>query len=448
MDKHAGARQRMLEAPMWGVLVRLAVPGTAGALIQSTISIVEGVYLGMLGRVELAGVALVFPLYMLINMLSSGAVGGAVAGATARAVGANDRKGAEVILRLSMLIGLGGGAFMAAIVLGFGTVIFTWLGGQGAVLEVALHYSAPLFTGAFCMWLFNMLCSVLRGTGDTLRPAYGFSIVTGSHALIAAVLIFGWGPVDAYGAFGAGLALPLAFALGFLYLAFYFLRGKAAIRWRLGAIPARVALPVVRAGLLAGSQSFLTIGTALVATALIGRLGVAWLAGYGIGVRLEFLMIPVIFGIGAALIGMVGANVGAGQRARAISIAWRGTGAAAVMVGGIGLLCAAFPDLWLGMFTDDAETLVAGRAYLRIVGPVYAFFGLGLCLYFASQAMNSLIWPVLGALLRLAIIAVGGIVMTANDWISPESVFATVGLAMFTYGAFVAVTLRLGPWRR
>ncbi len=442
----------MLSGPVGPTLARLAVPGIAAALTQSTLTVVEGIYLGMLGTVELAGVALVFPIYMLINMLSAGAVGGAVAGATARAMGAEDHVRAETILRLSMVIGLSGGAIMAAIVIGFGPAIFTLLGGSGAVHEVARVYSVPLFMGAVFMWLFNMMCSVLRGTGDTLRPAIGFTLIAVCHAALAAILMFGFGPVlgievPALGVLGAGIALPAAFMIGMIYTGWHIVSGRAAVNWRLGTIPGAVAFPVVRAGLLAGSQSFLTIGTALVVTAIVGRLGVAWLAGYGIGTRLEFLMIPIIFGIGAGLIGMVGANVGAGQRCRAISIAWKGTAIAALIIGAIGGFCALFPDLWLSLFTDDPDTIVAGRAYLRIVGPFYAFIGVGLCLYFASQALNSLIWPVMGALVRLGIVAIGGWTLSALNMITPETVFITVGVSIFAYGTFNAVALRLGPWK-
>ena len=178
----------MLSGPVGPTLARLAVPGIAASLTQSSLTVVEGIYLGMLGTVELAGVALVFPIYMLINMLSAGAVGGAVAGATARAMGAEDHGRAETILRLSIVIGLTGGGLMAVIVIGFGATIFTLLGGTGQVHDVAMTYSGPLFVGAVFMWLFNMMCSVLRGTGDTLRPAIGFTLIAICHAVLAAIL--------------------------------------------------------------------------------------------------------------------------------------------------------------------------------------------------------------------------------------------------------------------
>ncbi len=60
------------------------------------------------------------------------------------------------------------------------------------------------------------------------------------------------------------------------------------------------------------------------------------------------------------------------------------------------------------MFTDDPAVLAAGAVYLRLVGPSYGFFGLGLALYFASQGAGRLLWPLLAGFTRLVLAAVGG----------------------------------------
>src|SRR5207247_1081704 len=117
------------------------------------------------------------------------------------------------------------------------------------------------------------------------------------------------------------------------------------------------------------------------------------LAGYGMGVRLEYLLIPLVFGFGSALVTMVGTNFGAGQRARAGRVAWTGAAMAAGATEAIGLAAAFFPHSWLGLFTNEPAVLAAGAAYLRVVGPAYGFFGLGLALYFASQGAGRLLWP-------------------------------------------------------
>ena len=436
-------RTRLLNGPILATLAALAAPNIAASFIQSSISIVEGVYLGLLGTVELAGAALVFPLFMLTTMYSSGAIGGAVAGMTARAVGAGDRERSEAILRAAILVAVVMSLIMATVILLFGTPFFRLLGGTGEVLDTAEIYASRLFAGIVALWLFNMTASVLRGSGDTLRPAVGLSLILMVHAAVSWLLIveLGWGVA------GAGLALPIAYAAGTVFLAGWVLVGRAAVQARWGTVAWSVLGPLLRQGGLAALQSTLTVAMALMVTAIVGRLGVHWLAGYGIGVRLEFLMIPIIFGIGGALIPMVGVNVGAGRRERAIRIAWAGVAVAVFAVGSFGLIFAVQPEWWSRLFTAEPETLAATALYLRIVGPFYGFFALGLCLYFASQGLDSLAWPVIGTALRLLLVVGGGLLLLAVDAASPAAIFSVVAGAMVVYGLFIAAALKLGPWR-
>lgn len=420
-----------------------------GVVMQSMIGIVEAWFLGQLGRTALAGIALVFPMVMLQNMFSAGAVGGAIAGATARALGANDQDQAEAVLRAAIFIAIGGSVLMVALFIGFGTSFYGLLGGQGEVLAAALAYSDLLFSGVAALWLFNMLSSVLRGLGDTVRPALALCLVTAVHASLAWLLIGGIGPIPAFGMQGAALAMVLAYFAGTIGLLFHMLGRHAVLKLRLtGGVPGWLLGQILKAGTLAASQSALTIAAFLLITAMMGGLGTAALAGYGIGARIEILMVPVIFGFGGAMIAMVGTNVGAGLRDRAIGIAWRGCFASALIVGAIGLTLALMPALWAELFTDDVEVMSITRTYLQIVGPCYVFFGLGLSSYFASQGMRSLFFPVLSAWLRFALIAIGFAILVAMDAFSAIPAFWIVAGAMVFYGCFAAVSLHLGPWKR
>ena len=113
----------------------------------------------------------------------------------------------------------------------------------------------------------------------------------------------------------------------------------------------------------------LTNLTVVLMTGLVGPFGTAALAGYGMGARLEYLQIPLVFGMGSALVAMVGTNVGAGQIARAERIAWTGAGIAAGVTASIGLLAAAFPRVWLGLFTADPQVQAAGVTLSPDRGP-------------------------------------------------------------------------------
>ncbi|NQW08766.1 MAG: MATE family efflux transporter [Alphaproteobacteria bacterium] len=437
------ARSRLIDGPIGPTLVWLAAPNMLAAFVQSLISVVEGWLIGGLGIIALAGAALVFPLFMLTTMWSAGAIGGAVAGATARALGADDRAQGEAVLRAALVIALAGAAGMAVLIVGFGAVLFMALGGDGAVLQAALAYSRPLFVGIVAVWLFNIAASVLRGSGDTTRPAIALIVIATVHAPLAWVLIHTAG----LGIAGAGFAMPIAYAVGAAMLFVRLRSGRAAVTLRRGGVPISATMPILRNGSLAAAQSAMTVGMSLVVTAIVGRLGIEWLAGYGIGARLEFLVIPIIFGIGGALIAMTGANVGAGRRQRAVRVAWTGGLTAAAIVGAIGILVALWPGLWVGLFSTDPATVAAAGLYFRLVGPFYGFFGLGLCLYFASQGLDSLVWPVIGTALRLVVVLVGGFGLLALDSATPTRVFMVVAAAMALYGLFVAAALRLGPWR-
>ena len=157
-------------------------------------------------------------------------------------------------------------------------------------------------------------------------------------------------------------------------------------------------------------------------------------------------MIPVIFGIGASLIAIVGAHAGAGLRERAIQIAWRGTAANVVAVGLIGVAFALVPQIWCTPLSSAESVATHCGQTLQILGPFYGFFALGLGLYFASQGLNTLLFPVAGAGLRLLIVVTG--LFWVSESTGPSTILWTLAGAMVAYGLFVALSLKQFAWRQ
>jgi Na+-driven multidrug efflux pump len=197
-----------------------------------------------------------------------------------------------------------------------------------------------------------------------------------------------------------------------------------------------------------GVAALITIGTNLtiaVSTGLVGQFGPAAIAGYGTGARLEYLLIPLVFGLGGPLVAMVGTNIGAGKRERALRTAWIGAAIAAGLCEAIGLCATTFPKAWLGLFDTEPAMLEAGARYLQTVGPTYGLFGLGMALYFASQGAGRLLWPLLANLTRLVIAAAGG--WLALRWSGQLSgVFVAQAVALVTFGLIVAAAVAGGAW--
>jgi Na+-driven multidrug efflux pump len=185
--------------------------------------------------------------------------------------------------------------------------------------------------------------------------------------------------------------------------------------------------------------------TVALTTALAASFGTEAVAGYGTGARLEYLLVPLVFGLGGPLVAMVGTNIGAGQRARALRAAWTGAALAFVLTEAVGLAAALHPAAWLGLFDHDPVMLASGAAYLRVVGPFYGCFGLGLALYFASQGAGRLLWPVVAGMLRM-IVAIGGGLVALRATGSLHRLFAALGLGLLAYGATIAAAVAAGAW--
>jgi putative MATE family efflux protein len=363
-------------------------------------------------------------------------VGGGISSSVARALGGGRPADANALVLHSLVLSAGLAVLFSVATLLGGPWLYGAMGGDGAVLASALTYSTIVFAGALFVWMVNGFGSVLRGSGEMAVPA---GVVVGGelvHVALAPLMIFGLGPLPPLGVAGAALSLVVSYTLRAAALGTFVLAGRAAVRLptgrpRLHWAPFREILRVALPGSL---NTLLTNGNVMAVTSLVSPAGVYALAGYGLAARLEYLQIPIVFGFGTALVTMVGTSVGAGDMARARRVTWVGGGVAAAVTGTVGLAAALVPGAWLGLFTDDLRVLEAGATYLRIVGPTFGFFGLGLALYFAAQGAGRLGWALAGAAGRVAVGVGSGWLAVVWLGLGVEWLFGAVALAFVGYG--------------
>ena len=437
----------LLTGPIVPTLVRLATPGIALALFQIAVSVADTYYIGRLGTESLAGLALVFPMLMLLQMTSAGAMGGGVSSAIARALGAGNRDAARTLVAHALIIGVGGGLAFTVLLLGLGRELYSLLGGRGAALEQALAYSQAVFAGAVLVWIANTLASLLRGSGNTLAPALAFAGTALVQIPLSGALTLGWGPFAQLGIRGAAYAYGIAFGLASLVMAILVWKSPLRPQRAHLRLEARMFREILRVGAISSISALQTVLTAVVLTGFVARYGTAALAGYGVGVRLELLQVPIVFAIAQALVVMVGTNIGAGQAERAKRIAWIGTGAAALVCMAIGWTVALYPPLWLHLFSDDPAVIAIGSVYMRIVAPFYPLFGAGLALYFSSQGAGQMLKPVLAGTARLLLVVAGGALVRQLD--GPlAALFAVIALGLTVLGGLTAYSVYKARWAR
>ena len=338
---------------------------------------IETWFVSKLGTDALAGMALVFPGVMLMQMISAGAMGGGISSAIARALGAGRRDEADALVLHALVINVALGASFSRHHAGLRPADLPRARRRRAASS---RRRSPIRTSCSpatcCSGLLNGLASVIRGTGNMLVPASVICVGVVVLVPLSPLLIFGIGPFPALGIAGGGVALVAFYAAGTAVLAWYVLSGRNLARLR----PARLRWPLFRDILRrrrrrrpsprVQTNVIIALATALVATAA----GPAAAAGYGTGARLEYLLVPLVFGLGAPLVAMVGTNIGAGQRERALRIAFVGGAIAFAITEAIGIAAALWPNAWISLFSADPRVIEAGnrlsarrRTVLRIL---------------------------------------------------------------------------------
>ncbi|MFM7025656.1 MAG: MATE family efflux transporter [Limnohabitans sp.] len=445
----ASALERLQSGPIFSTLVRLSLPNVLAMVMTVAVGIAETYYVGHLGTTPLAAMALVFPFAMLSGMLSAGAMGGGVSSAISRALGAGHSGRANQLALHALLIGTVAGVIYSLVFVCFGPVLYRLLGGSGAVLDAAAGYSDVLFSGALLVWLSNTLASVLRGTGNMRVPSLGIVGTAILQIVLGGALGLGWGPVPSWGMAGIAVGHILATATGVAYFAWFLWGGhsRLSLKWQGFRVHKAMLHDILKVGGVAMISPLQSVLTVLIFTGLIARLGTLPLAGYGIGQRLEFLLIPISFGIGVASVPMVGMAVGAGKVARARQVAWTAAALSAVNLALIGAWVTALPLSWAGLFSADAQVLQHASDYLTTVGPAFAFFGMGLTLYFASQGSGKVLGPVIAGTVRLLLVAVAGWWLSTHD-AGASAYFWLVAVAMVAYGISTVVLVRMTRWQR
>ena len=438
----------LLTAPIGISLWRLGAPTTAVMIVQTAVAIAETYFFGRLGTDALAGFALVFPFMMLMQMMAGGGMGGGVASAMARALGGKRIDDARALVLHALVLGLGFAMLFTVLAWTIAPTFYRLLGGSGAALAHAETYSDMLFTGSIAIWANFFFSALLRGGGDAATPGRYMLIFSVLQVPLSGVLALGVGSWQGMGV--AGPAVSMVVTMGAAAL----LQARALWRGKLGFVPALTGIPlrgrlfweILRVGLIASFSALTANLTAMLVTGLVGRFGVTALAGYGIGVRLEFMLVPLSFGIGSALTTLVGVAVGAKEWKRAVRSAWTGGLVAFFLIGAFGWIVALVPEGWARLFTDDPQVVAATVSYITHVAPFYCLFALGMTLNFASQGAGRMTAPLVAGVSRLVLATSGGWFAAERLGLGLDGVFTAIAGAMITYGLMVAVPLLVKPW--
>lgn len=358
-------------------LRKLAIPMAVGIVFIIPVNLVDTYFVGQLGTAELAAMSFTFPVVTLVMSLAMGLGIGATS-AVSRALGGGD---APAVKRLTV------GALVLAVLVvsvisGVGVLtqrqVFTWLGATPDLLPLLDAYMTIWYAGAVFLVVPMVANGVMRAMGDARTPALMMMVAAVANLVLDPLLIFGWGPVPALGLRGAAIATVLARSVTLVF-ALYLVTFRLRLldRTVLGPRPLwRSWRQIVSVGAPAALTNALVPLATAVMTAIVANYGNAAVAGFGIGGRVEGLLLIVPMAVASALTPFIGQNWGAQQASRvaeALQLANR-----TVMLWGIavwGTLMLAAEEV-AQLFTDDPQVVASARMFLWLVPLGYGAHGL------------------------------------------------------------------------
>jgi putative MATE family efflux protein len=340
----------------------------AGMIMMMLCGLIDLYFVAGLGDAAIAGVGAAGNAGFLINALTQILSVGTVS-LISNAVGRKDRDDANLVFNQSL--GLSAACTLLTLVAGC-VLARSYLGliaADDAVIEAGTTYLLWFMPALALQFVALVMGSALRGTG-IVRPTV---IVQAStvilNMLLAPVLITGWGTGLALGVAGAGLASTIAVAIGVTMMWVYFHRYEhyVAINSALWRPQPAQWKRILGIGLPAGGEFAIIFVNMAVIYYALRHFGAAAQAGFGIGQRLLGLIHMPAISIALAAGAIAGQNFGAGNSERV-----RETFRRVVLLGTAVMIAFTMvaqwkPELFLGAFSKDVETIAVGALFLRMV---------------------------------------------------------------------------------
>jgi putative MATE family efflux protein len=405
-------------------IVALAAPTTAVMLMAALSNVLYTYFVSRLGDDAIAAVSLVFPIALIMITVVSGGLGTGVAAGIARALGAG-RPGdacavAEHAFVVTAVVAI---VATAATELG-GAALFHSMGGRGAVLTQATQFARVLFGGLLITFTVGTFDSILRGTGNVRIPALCSTLSLVLQIVLTPVFMF----VAGLGLIGAPLATLTGQLIGLVPRLAYVFSGRGHFLPRLlpHQLSGRHFREILRVGVPASLSAGLNYIALVILTGTVARFGDHYLAAFGLGTRLDFLLFSLGFGVAASALTLVGMATGAGRRDLIARYVVQSALLAAGVVALPAILVMWRPQLWLGLFTSAPDIGAVGATYFHCVAPSYAFVVTAMVVASAFQAVGRAAVPLTVMAIRVALVIAAAVAATHLLGAGAETIFVII----------------------
>ncbi len=359
----------------------LAVPMILEMSLESVFAVVDIFFVSRLGNYATATVGLTESVITLVYSIAIGLSMAATAIISRRIGEKNPEEASKSAVQVIMItlmvtcaISIAGAVFAKDILL--------LMGAEEEVAEKGTAYTRIVFSSSIFITYLFVINGIFRGAGDASIAMRSLWIANICNIILCPTLIYGVGPIPAFGLTGAAIATAIGRGVGVCYQAYRLFNGRGVIHIRRHHFtPAwGIIRSIIRLASTGAFQFIIASASWIVLARIIAEFGNVAIAGYIIAMRIMmFFMLPA-WGLSNAAATLVGQNLGAQQPDRAEASVWKTAQYNAIFMGIVTTIFILFGSSLASLISKDVEVIAIATQAMRIIALGYIAYGVSMVL--------------------------------------------------------------------
>jgi putative MATE family efflux protein len=447
----SGQEQDYTQGSIRRAVFLLAVPMILEMCMESVFAVVDIFFVGRLGRNE--AVSTVVLTESVLTIVYSLAIGLSMAATAmvARRVGEKNPEAASKAGIQSLILAL----FITVIVsitgLIFAPDILKLMGASTETIHIGTNYTRIIYGGSVVIMLLFLINGIFRGAGDASMAMRYLWIANICNIILCPVLIYGAGPIPAFGITGAAMATTIGRGIGVLYQLYHLFSGKRIIKVRRqDFVPDWPIIKSISNIAWTGTAQFLIASASwMVLARIIAEFGDTAVAGYGVAIRLIMFFLLPAWGLSNAAATLVGQNLGAQQPERAERSVWSTARYNTIFMIFVTLVFLLFAQPIVAFMNKDVTVESYAVLALRIVSLGYIFYGVGMVVTNAFNGAGDTKTPTLINIFGFWLFQVPLAFLLAIVFkLGPKGVFIAIVLAETGITIAGIIIFKKGKWKK
>jgi putative MATE family efflux protein len=447
----SGQEQDYTQGSIRRAVFLLAVPMILEMCMESVFAVVDIYFVGHLGKNE--AVSTVVLTESVLTIVYSLAIGLSMAATAmvARRIGEKNPEAASKAGMQSLLI-----AFVLTVIISttglfFAPDILKAMGASAETIRIGTNYTRIIYGGSVVIMLLFLINGIFRGAGDASMAMRSLWIANICNIILCPVLIYGVGPIPAFGITGAAMATTIGRGIGVLYQLFHLFSGKRVIKVKNeDFIPDWPIIKSISNIAWTGTAQFLIASASwMVLARIMAEFGDTAVAGYGVAIRLIMFFLLPAWGMSNAAATLVGQNLGAQQPLRAEQSVWRTAKYNTIFMIFVTLVFMLFAQPIVAFMNKDVSVESYAVMALRIVSLGYIFYGVGMVVTNAFNGAGDTRTPTLINIFGFWMFQVPLAFLLAMVFkLGPKGVFIAIVLAETGITIAGIILFRKGKWKK